>query len=189
MNGYNNNRNNPTPDSSTFSLQSTSFLRFVYLFSAVMGLCYCLRALSSSGERGLLSAITRGLPLLWNTGRRHVGSVVAASCSSAWEIFRDRTWVPCIGRRTLDHWISMETLISVLSTSSSRDIEAQPGEGEWTTRGQYSAKPLRGPETGDTRKNKPVRRGFCLNALVHGELMEKERHCSSRLLFKTFSVK
>ena len=45
-----------------FSLQSTFFLRFVYLFSAVMGLCYCLRALSSSGERGLLSAIHVGFP-------------------------------------------------------------------------------------------------------------------------------
>ena len=37
------------------------FFKFVYLFLAVLGLCCCLRAFSSCGERGLLFVAVHGL--------------------------------------------------------------------------------------------------------------------------------
>ena len=35
--------------------------KFIYLFMAVLGLCCCVRALSSWGERGLLFVVVCGL--------------------------------------------------------------------------------------------------------------------------------
>ena len=63
----------------------TSFLKLInlfYLFLAVLGLCCCVRAFSSCGERGLLfvevCGLLRWLLLLRSTGSRHAGSVVVA---------------------------------------------------------------------------------------------------------------
>ena len=71
---------------------------FIYLFLAVLGLCFCVRAFSSCGEQGHSSSRCMGLSLsqpllLWSTGSRRVGSVVVAhgpSCSAACEIFPDQ---------------------------------------------------------------------------------------------------
>ena len=37
------------------------FNKFIYLFLAVLGLCCCVRAFSSCGERGLLFVVVHGL--------------------------------------------------------------------------------------------------------------------------------
>ena len=92
---------------------------------AVLGLCFCARALSSCGERGPLFIAVHG-PLtiaasrcgaqapdapdaqaqqLWLTGLvapRHVGSSQA----------RARTRVPCIGRQILNHCATREAPLS-----------------------------------------------------------------------------
>ena len=94
-------------------------LFFIYLFLAVLGLRCCARVFSSCGERwlpflavrGLLIAVAslivehklqaRGLQQLWYTGLvvpRHMGSTRT----------RDRTRVPCIGRRILNHCTTRE---------------------------------------------------------------------------------
>ena len=51
---------------------------FIYLFLAALGLCCCVRAFSSCGERGLLFVAVRGLLTRWllllrSTGSRHAG--------------------------------------------------------------------------------------------------------------------
>ena len=38
-----------------------AFSNFIYLFLASLGLCCCVRAFSSCGERGLLFVVVRGL--------------------------------------------------------------------------------------------------------------------------------
>ena len=98
---------------------SFSFLIFIYLFLAVLGLRFCARASFSCGERGPLFIVVCG-PLtiaaslcygaqapdaqaqqLWRTGLvapRHVGSSQT----------RARTCVPCIGRQTLNHCATRE---------------------------------------------------------------------------------
>ena len=91
---------------------------FAYLFRAVFGPCFCMRAFSSCGKWGPLFIAARG-PLtvttsccgaqapdaqaeqLWLTGPaapRHVGSSQT----------RARTRVPCIGRQTLSHRATRE---------------------------------------------------------------------------------
>ena len=89
---------------------------FIYLFMAVLGLRFCVRAFSSRGKRGPLFIAMHG-PLtiaaspvaehrlqtrrLSNCGLaapRHVGSSQA----------RARTRVPCIGRQTLNHCATRE---------------------------------------------------------------------------------
>ena len=98
------------------------FIYFIYLFLAVLGLCYCTRAFSSCGEwglpfvavRGLLIAVAslvvehrlqvHGLQQLWRTGLvalRHVGS--------SWTRAQNR--VPCIGRWILNHCTTREVPI------------------------------------------------------------------------------
>ena len=70
---------------------------------AALGLCCCVQAFSSCGERGLLFVAVRGLliavaSLVGSTGSRHVGSVVVAhglSCSAARGIFPDQGLNPC----------------------------------------------------------------------------------------------
>ena len=76
---------------------------------AVLGLCCCMWAFSSSGERGLLFSVVRWLLLLQGKGPgvgacglQSTGSVVVAhglSCSTACGIFPDQGSNPC-----LLHW-------------------------------------------------------------------------------------
>ena len=65
---------------------------FIYLFLAVLGLCFCVRAFSSFGKWAPLFIAVRGpltiaaFFLLQSTGSRRAGSVVVAhgpSCSAA----------------------------------------------------------------------------------------------------------
>ena len=99
------------------------FLKFIYLFLAVLGLRFCARAFSSCGKRGPLFIAVHG-PLtpaasrcgaqapdaqaqqLWLTGPvapRHVGSSQT----------RARTRVPCIGRQILNHCATREALCCI----------------------------------------------------------------------------
>ena len=102
-----------------FDGHSGSFL-FIYLFLAVLGLCFCARAFSSCGKRGPLFITVRGrashhrglsccgaqapdaqAQQLWLTGPvalRHVGSSQT----------RARTRVPCISRQILNHCATRE---------------------------------------------------------------------------------
>ena len=83
------------------------FYLFLYLFLAVLGLCFCARAFSSCGKRlrqagatlhcGARASHYRGLSLR-STGSRRAGSVVVAhgpSCSAACGIFPDQGSNPC----------------------------------------------------------------------------------------------
>ena len=70
----------------------------MYLFLAVLGLRFCVRAFSSCGKRGPLFIAVRGPLLLRSTGSRRAGSVVVAhgpSCSAACGIFPDQGLNPC----------------------------------------------------------------------------------------------
>ena len=78
------------------------FNKFIYLFLAVLGLRFCVRAFSSCGKRGPVFIAVRGplsRPLLLrSTGSRCAGSVVVAhgpSCSVACGIFPDQGSNPC----------------------------------------------------------------------------------------------
>ena len=58
--------------------------KFIYLFLAVLGLCCCVQAFSSCGERGLLFVVVLGLliavaSLVVSMGSRRVGF---SSCGS-----------------------------------------------------------------------------------------------------------
>ena len=95
-----------------------SFYKFIYLFLAVLGLRFCVRAFSSCGERGPLFITVCGAltvvasrcgvqapdvqaQQLWPTGPaalRHVGSSQT----------RARTRIPCIGRQILNHCTTRE---------------------------------------------------------------------------------
>ena len=76
---------------------------FIYLFLAVLGLRFCVRAFSSCGKRGHSSSRCAGLSLsrplpLRSTGSRRAGSVVVAhgpSCSAACGILPDQGSNPC----------------------------------------------------------------------------------------------
>ena len=71
------------------------FYLFIYLFMAVLGLRFCVRAFSSVASGGHSSLRCVGLSLLWplllrSTGSRRAGSVIVAhgpSCSAARGIF------------------------------------------------------------------------------------------------------
>ena len=122
----------------SLSLSRLFFFYFIFLnlFLAVLGLCCCVQAFSSCGERGLLSLRctafrctgfsscgTRAQQLwlvgsraqaqkLWLTGLvilQHVGSSRT----------RDRTCVPCIGRWILNHCTTREAFEAVLKRGSS----------------------------------------------------------------------
>ena len=94
------------------------FLKKIYLFLAVLGLCCCTRAFSSCGERGLRFVVVWGLLIavaslvehglqacglqqLWHAGSvvvarglQNTGSVIVAhgpSCSAACGIFPDQS--------------------------------------------------------------------------------------------------
>ena len=77
------------------------FKKFIYfyLFMAVLGLRFCVRAFSSCGKWGpLFFIVVRGPLLLWSTGSRRASSVVVAhgpSCSVACGIFPDQGLNPC----------------------------------------------------------------------------------------------
>ena len=111
------------PPGNLFFFFLNKFIYFIYLFLAALGLCCCVRAFSSCGERGLLFvAVHRlliavaslvaehglqahGLQQLWHMGSAVVargpqsaGSVVVAhglSCSAACGIFPDQGSNPC----------------------------------------------------------------------------------------------
>ena len=76
---------------------------FIYLFLAVLGLRFCVRAFSSCGKRGPLFIAVRGpltitASLVGSTGSRRAGSVAVAhgpSCSVACGIFSDQGSNPC----------------------------------------------------------------------------------------------
>ena len=83
---------------------------FIYLFLAVLGLRFCVRAFSSCGERGLLLIAVRG-PLtiaaspVAEHGSRCAGSVVVAhgpSRSAACGILPDQGSNPCPLHRQAD---------------------------------------------------------------------------------------
>ena len=101
---------------------------FIYLFMAVLGLHFCVRAFSSCGRRGPLFIAVRGpltiaaslvaehrlqtrrLSKLWLTGLVapwHVGSSQT----------RARTHVPCIGRQILNHCTTREAPIKFFNDS------------------------------------------------------------------------
>ena len=91
-----------------------------YLSLIALGLHYCAQAFSSCRERGLLSVVVhRPIAVaslvvehgLWGTGASVV-MVQGFSCPAEYGIFpgRDGTRVPCIGRWTLNHWITREVL-------------------------------------------------------------------------------
>ena len=97
------------------------FLSFIYLFMAALGLCCCARAFSICGEQGLLfnamqQVSSRWLFSLWSMGSRHTGfsgcSTQAQLFLSVWDLpqTRDRTRVPCIGRRMLINGATREVL-------------------------------------------------------------------------------
>ena len=79
------------------------FYLFIYLFLAVLGLHFCVRAFSSCGKWGPLFIAVRGpliiaASLVGSTGSRRAGSVVVAhgpSCSIACGIFPDQGSNPC----------------------------------------------------------------------------------------------
>ena len=79
------------------------FLKFIYLFLAVLGLRFCARAFSSCGKRGPLFIAVRGpltiaASLVAEQGSTRAGSVVVAhgpSCSAACGIFPDQGLNPC----------------------------------------------------------------------------------------------
>ena len=83
---------------SSYSLFFLFFL-FYFIFLAVLGLRFCVRALSSCGKWGGNSSsrcaglsLSRPL-LLWSTGSRRAGSVIVAhgpSCSAACGILPDQ---------------------------------------------------------------------------------------------------
>ena len=71
---------------------------FIYLFLAVLGLRFCVRAFSSCGKRGPLFIAVHGPLLLRSTGSRCAGSVVVAqgpSRSVACGILPGQGWNPC----------------------------------------------------------------------------------------------
>ena len=80
-----------------------NFYLFIYLFLAVLGLRFCVRAFCSCGEWGHSSSQCAGLSpsrplLLWSTGSRHAGSVIVAhwpSRSAACGIFPGQGSNPC----------------------------------------------------------------------------------------------
>ena len=95
------------------------------LFLTVLGLCCYTRAFSSCGERGLLSAAAQALLVvaaslivehgLWEQGPRVVARGSGAQAQYLWctglvalwhvgsSQIRDRTSVPCVARRILNH--------------------------------------------------------------------------------------
>ena len=88
-------------------------------FLAAMGFHRCVRAYPSCSDRGLLCScsaqvLTEVASLLWSTGSRvhrrrelpHTGLVALRRVGSSRT--RDRTHVPCIGRRILNPWTTKE---------------------------------------------------------------------------------
>ena len=91
----------------------------IYLFLSAMGLHCCVWAFSSCGKRGLLSSCSMWTShcygfSCWEAQALSVWASVdvahGLSCpthvGSSWT--RDRTRVPCIGRRILNHWATRE---------------------------------------------------------------------------------
>ena len=62
----------------------------MYVFLAVLGLCYCMRAFSSCSEWVLSLVAMPGLFLLWSTGSR----AQRLSGYGAWALLLHSTWDP-----------------------------------------------------------------------------------------------
>ena len=127
---------------------------YLFYFLAVVGLCCCMQAFSS-GERGLLFAVT--LQLLMAVASRcraqalgTRASVVAAHGLSLWFIdlvapwhvgssrARNRTGVPCIARCIPIHWTTREApafFYNGCSPCSSLSASPQLGQ-KWVYRSQ-----------------------------------------------------
>ena len=106
-----------------FNNSNLLFIYFLYLFLAVLGLCFCVRALSSGKQGPLFIAVSlplhhRGLSCCaaqapdvqaqqpWLTGPvapRHAGSPQT----------RARTRAPCISRQTPNHCTTREALVQL----------------------------------------------------------------------------
>ena len=113
------------------------FLKLINLFLAELGLCYCMRAFSSCGKRGLLFVVVRGLLIavasliaehrlqvhrlqqLWLVGSRAQAqylwcmSLVAPRHVGSSQT-RARTRAPCTGRQILNHCTTREALSLIL---------------------------------------------------------------------------
>ena len=94
---------------------------FILFYLAVLGLHCCARAFSSAASGGYSSLWCAGfslrwLLLLWSTGSRcagfsscgtHAQQLWCMGLGAPWQVgssrIRDRTCVPCIGRRILNH--------------------------------------------------------------------------------------
>ena len=91
------------------------YLVLVYLFTAVLGLGFCVQALSSCGawasHCGGFSC--RGAQTL---GKCSVAVVHRLSCPKHGESFRtwNRTYVLCFGRWILNHWTTREVPNDIL---------------------------------------------------------------------------
>ena len=92
---------------------SDFFLRFIYLFLAVLCLCCCLQALSSCGKQGRVlielqvshcgdfSCCGAQTQQLWCMGIIALWPVGSSQT-------RNRTLVPCLGRQIINHWTTGE---------------------------------------------------------------------------------
>ena len=104
-----------------------SFSWLNWVFAAVCRLSLIVVSRGSSSLRCTDFSLWWHL-LLWNTGSRvhaqqlwHVGLIALQSVGSS--LTRDWTPVPCIGRRTYNHWITERvTLVHACSITPSRPI-------------------------------------------------------------------
>ena len=97
------------------------FFKLTYLFLAVLGLRFCVRAFSSCGKWGPLFIAVRGpLTIAASLVAEHrLQTHRLSSCGSRAQLLqrhvgssqtRSRTRVPCIGRQILNHCATREAL-------------------------------------------------------------------------------
>ena len=99
------------------------FNKFIYLFLAVLGLHFCVRAFSSCGKWGPLFIAVRGLLTIAASlvADHRLQTCRLSSCGSRaqWHVgssqTRGRTRVPCIGRQILNHCAPGKTFIILLN--------------------------------------------------------------------------
>ena len=112
----------PTHDNFPFFI---FFLIFIYLFMAVLGLRFCVRAFSSCGKWGPLFIAVRGpLTIAASLVAEHrLQTRKLSNCGSwgpaaPWHVgssqTRARTRVPCIGRQILNHCATREAPFFIL---------------------------------------------------------------------------
>ena len=76
------------------SFQAATFLNFLYLFLAVLGIYYCARAFCSCGERELLQLLCWDSSLWWLLLSWSMGFAAPRNLGSSWT--KDRTCVPTL---------------------------------------------------------------------------------------------